>query len=989
MPKSLKLGRVLSGLTFVISFGVYLLTLEQSVSLWDCGEFIGSATGLQIGHPPGAPLYAMVSRVFASLAPNNQHIALFINSFSALVSALTITVLYESILLLFKISSKNEANSKAALQLSAFAAAMTFAFTDTFWFSAVEAEVYAFSLFFTAVCFWAALKWYLQENGNIHSRWLILIAYLCGLSYGVHLLNLLIIPAILYLIISKCYQLTFWKKVLAITVSSLGVGVVMYFFVPLLLWIISKVELLFVNQAGLPYNSGTLFGVAAIFGAMIWVIRLSYTRGYTKTFLFTLSFALFTLGFCSYAMVLIRGVENPPMNQNQPDNIFSLKSYLDRDQYGQTPLLYGPYYSAPVKEIVADEPIYVKMDGRYEIKGYSTKARYYSSHCTLFPRMFSSNPNHIDAYRSWADIREDSVTYKTVKGIAYKEIKPTFTQNLTYFAGYQMWWMYFRYLLWNFSGRQNEFYGNGNILNGNFITGIPVLDNLMLGPQNELPDSYKNNPANNRYFLIPLILGFIGIYFQWKRHEDLFLTTLLLFFFTGIAIVLFLNQVPLQPRERDYAYVGSFYVFTIWIGYGLLYLAQMVEKIGFKGIRTAALLSFTGVPVLLLTQNYDDHDRSGRSIALNYAKNFLNSVPKNSLLVVYGDNDTFPLWYAQMVEGIRPDVKVVNCNYLSTNWNPGQLIYKTYTNDGFTLDGTSSYSIPDEFRHTTVADSLMAPVPLHIAMLQLLSTDSTNRIQPTYLNGKAVRYIPQNSIILPGLSKSDSSNINLTNNQILTKEQIVYLDIINRNYPRRTISFAQTVPERSYILLKRNLSRVGLNHELIIRSAGSNDSINRLATLRSYSYLMNRFTFDDLTKPQLLDEVSVRCIASYRTAFIRTAAALANMGDTTKAVALISRCNSKIPATLIPLGTKEPIMVGLLLDLKQGKAALSLINYLSIGNLQTLRYIQKLNSFQKRYVFAEKALALQNMDSLAEILVAHGYVNQAMSIKQQIDKYEK
>lgn len=989
MPKSLKLGTVLTYLTFIISFGIYLLTLERTVSLWDCGEFIASATGLQIGHPPGAPLYAMVARVFAAVAPGSQHVALFVNSFSALASALTITFLYKSILLLFAISAKNEVKSQLAIQLSAFAAAMTFAFTDTFWFSAVEAEVYAFSLLFTAACFWAVLKWYTLEDGNIHSRWLILIAYLCGLSYGVHLLNLLIIPAILFLIISKCYHLSTGKKLLAIAVSSLGVGAVMYFFVPLLLWVISRIELLFVNQIGLPYNSGTLFGVFAIFAAMGWLLWFSFTRGHAKTFLFTVSFALFTLGFASYAMVLIRGIQNPPMNQNQPDNIFSLKYYLDRDQYGKTPLLYGPYYSAPVKAVVADEPIYVKIDGRYEIKGYTSKVKYYSSHCTIFPRMHSNVPNHIGSYRSWADIQEDSVTYKTVDGKAFKEIKPTFTQNLTFFAGYQMWWMYFRYLLWNFSGRQNEFYGNGNILNGNFITGFPAIDNLMLGPQDELPDAYKNNAANNRYFLIPLLLGLIGIYYQWKRHENLFITTLLLFFFTGIAIVLFLNQTPLQARERDYAYVGSFYVFAIWIGYGLLFLSKKLEKIKATSLRNIAALSFIGVPALVLAQNYDDHDRSGRSIALNYAKNFLNSVPKNSLLVVYGDNDTFPVWYAQMVEGVRQDVKVVNSNYLPTSWQPGQLAYKTYTNDGFKMDGTSLYAIPDEFRHTTGKDSLMPPVPLQIAMLQIFSSDSANRVPSPLQKGKMVRYLPQDVIVLPGLTRKDSNNIYLANNQILSKEQIIYLDIINRNYPERTINYAQTVPEQSYKLLQRNLSRVGLNHELIIRAADSTDSVNRAATLRSYNFLMNHFSFDKLDKPQLLDEVSVRCIASYRTAFIRTAAALANAGDTAKATALIAKCNKNIPVETIPLGSKEPVMVKLLLDLKQNRDALLLVNYLSKENLQMLHFIEKLNSFQKRYVFAEKALALQNLDSFAEILVAHGYTQQAMKIKQQIDKYDK
>jgi hypothetical protein len=990
MLRKLELDRILSFLAFTLSLAVYLLTLERTVSLWDCGEFIAAASGLQVGHPPGAPLFAMVGRLFAAMAPNAQSVALFVNAFSALVSALTVLFLYKSIVLLFDITLKDEFRVKWMPQLAAFAAAMAFAFTDTFWFSAVEAEVYAFSVFFTAVCFWASLKWYTTEGGSISSRWLILIAYLCGLSYGVHLLNLLILPAISYLVISRCYHLTFWRKVLAVVASSLAVGLVLYFFVPFLLMVISGTELLFVNHLGLPYNTGTLTGVVLIFGAFGYGIWYTYHRGHVRSFTFTLGFALFTLGFGSYAMVLVRGTQNPPMNQNQVDNIFSLKSYLDRDQYGEAPLLYGPYYSAPVKETVDSKPIYVKIDGHYEVKGYTQKKKYYASHCTLFPRMYSDNPNHIEDYRSWAMIgQEDSVAYHTEKGKALKAIKPTFAQNLTFFAGYQMWWMYFRYLLWNFAGRQNDIPGQGNILNGNWISGIPVLDNLLLGPQDALPDSYKNNKAHNRYFLIPLILGFLGMFYQSKRHEDAFLSTLLLFFFTGIAIVLFLNQVPGQVRERDYAYVGSFYVFAIWIGYGMVYLIKKLERIKLAKLQPAVAVAFLAVPTLVLAQNYDDHDRSGRSIALSYAKNFLNSVPTNSLLMVYGDNDTFPLWYAQMVEGVRQDVKVFNSNYMYTTWNPVQLAQKTYTNDAFKLRGKDIYALPNELRYAVCKDSAMPPVPLHVAVPQLLSEYPDNRVDSPFSDGRKVHYLPQKVIILPGLKAVDSSNIYLTDNQLITRDQLVYLDIISNNYLSRSISFAQTVPPGGYKLIKGHLFRVGLNNQLVICPADSVEVVSRRAALASYSYLMKGFTVDKFSKSRYYDDFSKRLVSGYRIAFIKTAKTLLAMGDTACAAALTDRCLKVIPADIIPLGMRQGEMVDLLLNLNKDVAARKLVSHLMEENVQLLRFVSRLNSFQKSYVLSEKALALQNLNSMAKTAREHGATDVALKLELAIAQYDK
>lgn len=974
-------------LSFAIPFVAYVSTAEPTVSLWDCGEFIASAAGLQIGHPPGAPLYAMAARMFASLAPSEAQVAFLINLFSAVASAFTILFLYKSIALLFEITARHAVSSTWIYRLAAFAAALTFAFTDTFWFSAVEAEVYALSSLFTAICFWAGLKWYASENGNINSRWLILIAYLCGLSYGVHLLNLLIIPAISYLVITRCYPMNLGRRLLAVLASSLAVGVVMYFFVPAILWFLSHVELVFVNSFGLAYNSGTLTATALLFGALIFSIWFTYRRRWAKAFTLAVCFSLFTLGFASYAMVLIRGTQNPPMNQNQVDNIFSLKSYLDRDQYGKTPLLYGPYYSAPVKAVSTDQAIYVKVNGTYRVKGYTLKQHYYGSHCTLFPRMFSNNPSFTDSYRSWAGIGvEDSVAYKTADGKILKAIKPTFVQNLTYFAGYQLWWMYFRYFLWNFSGRQNDIPGHGNILRGNWISGFPVIDNLMLGPQDELPQSLQNNKANNRYFLIPLLLGIIGLVYQSHTNKDVFITTLLLFFFTGIAIVVFLNQVPIQARERDYAYVGSFYVFAIWIGYGFLQLALWLKRLtGKKRIPVLSIL-FLAVPALVLAQNFDDHNRSNRHIARSYAQNYLKTAPRNSLLIVYGDNDTFPLWYLQMVEGIRQDVKVFNSNYLFTNWNPGQLAEKTYTNDAFKLQGEPYYVFPDEIRYAIGTDSSMAPVPLRIAMLQLLTSDMDNKIPSPFRKNIMVRYLPQDVIILPGLSSSDSSNIFLRHHQVIPKDQIIYLDLINQNYPERTISFAQTVPNRAYSILADNLLRVGLSYELRIHPADSNSSERQKAVAETYRFLMADLSLDKIRSDVYYDEISKRIMGSYRLPFFTTAKDLLAIGDTAKARNLLLKCYSELPPSILPYGSTQNEFIALLYSSGLKVQAYKLSQDFIQENLEFLRFTKKLNSFQKKYVNTEKELALQNLNRLVIILDKNEEYKQASELEQAIAK---
>lgn len=681
-------------LAFVIATIVFFMTLEPTASWWDCGEYIATAYKLQVGHPPGAPLFQLLGRFFSLFAFGNEAIvAMMVNAMSALSSSFTILFLFWTISMLAeKVMVKDgEMNSGKmyAILGSAFVGAMAFTFTDSFWFSAVEGEVYAMSSLFTAIVFWAILKWERVADKRHGYRWLLLIAYLIGLSIGVHLLNLLAIPAIAFVYYFKKYKITWKGAIVTALISFLILAVIMYIIVPWAVKLSSLFELFFVNSLGLPFNSGTIVYFVLLIGLIVW--GLVYTARKRKVIANTVILAIvfILIGYSSFFMLIIRSNADTPIDENNPEDAIALLSYLNREQYGDWPVVYGQYYSAPIVDYEDGIPIYVKdkEKGKYVITD-SRKRSIPVYDGMLFPRMWSNQKQgHKEMYKKYGKVKGKRVTVQRADGQTVSVTKPTFIENLRFFFNYQVGHMYFRYFMWNFAGRQNDIESQGEMEHGNWMTGIKFIDEWRLGNLDELPD-HKDNPANNKFYLLPLILGLIGLFYQLgKSKKDTFIV-FLLFLMTGLAIIIYLNQYPYQPRERDYAYAGSFYAFAIWIGLGVLGIYDFLQKqVRGKKLMAIAvtLVCLILVPGIMAKEGWDDHDRSGKYAARDFAFNYLEACDPEAVLFTNGDNDTFPLWYAQEVEGKRTDIRVVNYMLSSGAWYVHQLGRKIYESERLPL----------------------------------------------------------------------------------------------------------------------------------------------------------------------------------------------------------------------------------------------------------------------------------------------------------------
>ena len=672
-------NRICAAAAFVVSAVTYLLTIEPSASYWDCGEFIASSYKLEVGHPPGNPVFQLIARLFTMLG-DNMHAAVLVNSMSALCSALTIFLLYLTIVWLAKrlVAARGaEYSTGEAIAIfgSGLVGALAYCFSDTFWFSAVEGEVYAMSSLFTALVFWAMTKWYDQADSPRSGRWIVLIAFLMGLSIGVHLLNLLAIPALVFMFYyrrreDKPFSFGEFCKIFLVGVAILAL--ILFVLIPLLPKFAAYVDLFFVNALGLPYNVGAAFFLVAVLVLCFWGIWTTMRRG--KVFWNTALLCLTTIiiGFSVFSIDIIRSCAKTPTNEYQPDNAFTLVRYLSREQYGSTPLVYGQYFDAPWD--LEQTSYWAPVDGKYKKVEGPVDAKYKPEGKMLFPRMWSNSPD--------GNYEQFYETYTKGKGHYVKDAKyrkPTMGANLAYFFDYQLNWMYWRYFMWNFVGRQNEIHSPlpGEIFYGNWESGVKFIDDFRLGDQSDAPACLKDNKGKNHYFFLPLLLGLIGLCFQFARDKRGCWLTFLMFFMTGIAIVIYLNQPPFQVRERDYAYAGSFYFFSVWIGLAVAAIFKWIEK-ALKDKHSVALaaavsVACLGVPALMGAQNWDDHDRSGRRTAVEMARNYLESVGPNGYLVTHGDNDTFPLWYAQEVEDVRTDVRILNTSLLGTDWHIDQM----------------------------------------------------------------------------------------------------------------------------------------------------------------------------------------------------------------------------------------------------------------------------------------------------------------------------
>ena len=672
-------NRATAVLVTLIAAVTYILTLEPTASFWDCGEFIASSYKLEVGHPPGNPVFQLFARLFTIFA-DNMHAAVAVNAFSAICSALTIFFLYLTIVFLAKrlVKPSDEGTYSLGKAIAIFGSgavgALAYTFTDTFWFSAVEGEVYAMSSLITALVFWAMTKWYEQADQPYANRWIVLISLLMGLSIGIHLLNLLAIPALVFLYYYKQrenghYSLKEYVKIFLISVVILAV--ILFGIIPYLPKFAAYFDLFFVNTLHLPFNSGAAFFMLLLLGLCFWGLFRTMKQGKVFANTVLLCFTMIVIGFSLFTIIIIRSSAKTPTNEYQPDNPFTLVRYLGREQYGSNPLVYGQYFDAPYD--IEETKYWAPMDKEYIHATGPGDVVYMPEGKMLFPRMWSSDSRHISFYKSYMGDGGH-----VVKGAEHK--KPTFAQNMAFFFDYQMNWMYWRYFMWNFAGRQNDVHSPspGDPFIGNWESGITFLDNFRLGDQSAAPGYLKDNPAKNHYYMLPLLLGLIGLFFQFGRDKRGCWLTFLMFFMTGIAIVVYLNQPPFQVRERDYAYAGSFYSFSIWIGLAVAAVySWLEERMKGKEAMGASVVTvlLLGVPALMAAENWDDHDRSNRYTAVEMAKNYLNSVGPNGILVTHGDNDTFPLWYAQEVENIRTDVRIANTSLLGTDWHIDQMKY--------------------------------------------------------------------------------------------------------------------------------------------------------------------------------------------------------------------------------------------------------------------------------------------------------------------------
>jgi hypothetical protein len=919
---------------FLIASFVYLSTMESTASFWDCGEYIACAYKLEVGHPPGAPVFLLIGRFFSLFAfGDTSKVGMMINAMSALCSSFTILFLFWAITALArkivdKTGELTQGKMWAVLGAGAVGA-LAYTFSDSFWFSAVEGEVYAMSSFFTAITFWAILRWEREAHLPYADRWIILIAYLIGLAVGVHLLNLLVIPAVVFIYYFRRSQnVTRNGLILAFIISIVILGGIQAGVIPMIVKLAAWFEITAVNKLGMPFNSGTI--IYAVFLIALIITGLYFTKKKGKPILNTivLCFTVILIGYSSFLVLVIRSQANPPMDENNPENAVNLLSYLNREQYGTWPITYGQYFSAPVdrRDPYKDgNPVYTqdKKAGKYVITDdrKETIPNYDKEFCTIFPRMWSDQPQHVRGYRNWTDPRK--YKRKTVVNPQTGEEEtleiPRFSQNLGFFFDYQLGQMYMRYFLWNFSGRQNDIQGHGNASDGNWITGLPVIENSNIGPGEGLPDDADNNKGKNVLYALPLLLGILGLVYQIRKDGRGAAVVGLLFFFTGVAIVIYLNQKPFEPRERDYAYAGSFYAFSMWIGLSVLFFFDLIQKYTSQVI---ASITATGlcliVPTIMAKEEWDDHDRSGRYIARDFAANYLNSCAPNAILFTNGDNDTFPLWYAQEVEGIRTDVRVICLELLNTDWYIDQMVHKAYDSDPVPFSLRQ-----DQYRQGT-RDAVLfhdRKIEGYTSVKELMdfvaSDDKSNMLETS--PGKYYSYFPTKNMRIPvdsatvvnngtvpkSMANRIVKNIDWTvSGNYVQKNDLMVIDLLAHNDWKRPIYFAATAPASSYLNLAPYLQLEGLAYRLVPIKQAENDQQQEtmIATDTMYNNIMSKFKWGGMEDPDMyLDNVFVKsCALNVRQRMGALAAALVAEGKKDKAIKVLDKCVEVTPQENIP-----------------------------------------------------------------------------------------
>lgn len=994
-----KLNNLVGWLVFAVAAITYTSTVEPTASFWDCGEYIATSYRLEVGHPPGAPTFLLVGRLFSMfVAPEN--VALAVNMISALSSAFTILFLFWTItalarkLFLMRYEEEELSNGNMfAILGSAIVGSLAYTWSDTFWFSAVEGEVYALSSMMTAITFWAILKWESKAHEPKADRWLILISYLIGLSIGIHLLNLLAIPAIAYVVYFKKFKPSLPGLIIAGAIGVVTLGGIQSVIIPGIVSWAAGFEFIMVNSLGLPFHMGSAIFVVLMLGAIVFGIYYTIKKNMPVWNTALLSLLVLIIGYSSFVLIMIRSNANTPIDENNPENLVNLLAYLNREQYGDFPLLYGQYFNSPLdrqEPYLDGDPVYFPNEktGKYEIADdrKNSVPNYEDEFEAFFPRMWSPKKNHVRAYKEWSDFEGKPVKYRDSRGQTNTIRKPTFGENMTFFFRYQVGWMYFRYFLWNFTGRQNDTQGHGNFMDGNWMTGIGFIDDAHVGNQDQLPSYLEGQKARNFFFALPLIIGLLGMLFHFRSDLQGAWVVLLLFFFTGLAIVLYLNQYPFQPRERDYAYAGSFYAFAIWIGFGVLALydaarnltqKELGQTIGWaiggavaitivgsvlggdkafaylmlymavvgsallavmygvgqalKDSKAQAVLATVlclSAPVVMAKDGWDDHDRSNRFTARDIAKNYLDSCEKDAILFTNGDNDTFPLWYLQEVEGYRTDVRIVNLTLASTEWFIDMIRRQAYEGKPIKLSmekedyrqGTRDY-VPiveqkKSNRHVNVSD-----------LVAFVLDDSK---QEMFGGGQRMNYFPTRNFRVPVDSATVVGNGTVSpgyedrvvealewkvGGTYVLKSELVILDILANNNWERPIYFANTMPRNSYFGLEDYMQHEGFAYRLVpykvVVDRNQFGYFGQVEPDIMYQNMMEEFAFGNMEDPSIfLDENNLRFVTNLRLNFSRLADVLVKRGDAERAEQVLDKCvevtvNSNTPKDITLIQVTE------------------------------------------------------------------------------------
>jgi len=917
-----RLNTIAGWVLFAVSTVVYLLTLEPTVSFWDCGEFILSSFRLQVGHPPGAPLFLMIGRIATLFALGDvSKVALMMNALSALCSGFAIMFLFWTIThLVRKIYSDGDETVSAhipAILGSGIIGALAYTFSDTFWFSAVEGELYALSSLVTGLVFWGMLKWEEEADKPYSGRWIILIAYIMGLGLGIHRLNLLVLPVLFFVFYFRKYEVT----TMGIVKTLLLAVVILYLMVFVLIPGVPKAagwfELFFVNTIGMPYNSGLIFFLIVLTAALVVGIRYSLKSGRIIMNYAITAIAVIIIGYSSYAMIMIRSSARPPMNQNNPSDIFSLSYYINMEQYGSSPKVYGHYYSAPIVDVKRVVAGYNKVDGKYE-PYFRPEYEYKEEFMTIFPRMYSSDPEHEKAYQYWGKIkgRRYTVTSGSDKEII---VCPTFGENLRYFFRYQTGFMYLRYFMWNFAGRQNDSQGNGNPIQGNWISGIDFIDEARLGSLDKIPGDLRENPGRNTYFFLPLLLGLAGVMWQYRKDRKGFWLVLSFFLMTGVAIIFYLNQYPNQPRERDYAYAGSFYAFSIWIGLGFMLIYEFIRK--FIGEKLSAPIVFIvlllAVPVLMAAQNWDDHDRSDRYTARDIGANYLLSCAPNSILFTYGDNDSFPVWYVQDVEEVRTDVRVANLSYFQAGWYIDMMRQKAFESDPIPLTLAREKYLDGVRDQLPVNSRIDKPVDLG-QIVEFAGQDDRKYKIDVSGRGDFMNYLPSNKFAIDVDSAKVVSNGTVKSyfsNRIVSpmiweyteddafKGDLAMMDLLATSKWGRPVYISTTVPSSQYKGLEKYFVQEGITYRVVpIRTDKPEDGeFGMIDPVEMYDNMMNKYKWGNADDPSVyLDETNKRMLSNFRRIFGNLGKSLLAAGDTAKAIEVAHRGLEIVPAGKLP-----------------------------------------------------------------------------------------